>query len=301
MLVRRISRQHQASTTSEMLSRYTCHMFKSDRKMLSILSEHSNDKFFDEAGNEVPTDYHTILKFLKPDAKDRLEEAQLNVTDTIRYISKDELPESSQKEVESYLTIIEKDIHHDRFRIKQSRKLLERLYDEIPEKEVVDKIMKETLYFPNTATSTNAFIVKNADKTHAEIAELLISPGLISIEHIKPSSERGKNSGTNYLAASKRMNNLRQSMPMEQFIELFPKIPDYTQRYMDDLIEKINHGEIEPVAYLLGDVKESLYEESKGKIDVDITGVRPDISEKVSVLKSQVAGLMDYFNNKNKM
>ena len=161
--------------------------------------------------------------------------------------------------------------------------------------------MKETLYFPNTATSTDAFIVKNADKTHAEIAELLISPGLISIEHIKPSSERGKNSGTNYLAASKRMNNLRQSMPMEQFIELFPKIPDYTQRYMDDLIEKINHVEIEPVAYLLGDVKESLYEESKGKIDVDITGVRPDISEKVSVLKSQVAGLMDYFNNKNKI
>ena len=48
MLVRRISRQHHASTTSEMLSRYTCHMFKSDRKMLSILSEHSNDKFFDE-------------------------------------------------------------------------------------------------------------------------------------------------------------------------------------------------------------------------------------------------------------
>lgn len=295
-LQHKISHQTTAKETVNLLSKQTNHMFSSDVEMLGILSKHANDKYTDINGNTITTDFHTILKNLKPEARDRLINSQLNVTDTIRYISRERLPESSQKEVESYLTIIEKDIHHDRFRIKQSRSLLERLYDEVPEKEVIDDIMKETLYFPNTATSTDAFIVKNADKTHAQIADLLISPGLISIEHIKPSSEKGKNSGANYLAASKRMNNLRCSMPMDQFIELFPRIPECTQRYMDDLIKKINNDKIEPVAYLLGDVKETLYKESKGQIDVDISGVKPDITKKVRILKNEITKLINTYN-----
>jgi len=293
---RRLEKKHDASSTVGLLYRYKQHMFESDQKMLKILKKNSKNVYTDDYGNIITTDFHVILNDLKPEAKVKLINAQLNVLDSIRDISEKKLPKHSQKEVESYLTILEKDVYLDRFRIKQSKDLLRRLYDEIEEKDVVDEIMKETRNFPNSATSTDAFIVKHADKSHHQIAELLLSPATISIEHIKPSSENGEDKGANYLAASKRMNNLRCSMPMDEFIDMFPDIPDCTQRYMDDLITRINRGGLSDVALTVFDVKDSLYKESKGKIDVDISAIKPDVISTIEGFKEKLNSLITTFN-----
>ena len=295
-----LEKKTDAVGTIALLSKYKQYMFDSDKNMLEILSKNARNVYTDKNGDVIPADFHLILQELKPEARERLINVQMNVLDTIRYISKEKLPESSQKEVESYLTILEKDVFYDRFRIKQSKVLLERLYDEIPEKEIVDEIIKETRYFPNTATSTDAFIVKNAEKSHSQIAELLLSPAVISIEHIKPSSERGEDKGANYLAASKRMNNLRSSMPMDEFIDLFPDIPRCTQRYMDDLITKINRGGLSSVALTVFDVKDSLYKESKGKINVDISALNKAVVSWVEGFKEKINNLVSVYNKETK-
>ena len=173
------------------------------------------------------------------------------------------------------------------------------MYDEIDNKSAVDNIIKLSHNFPNTATHPDAFIVKYADKSHEEIAELLISPAQISIEHIKPSSEHGESKGSNYLAASRRMNNYRSSTPLDEMIERYPDIPRQTQRYMDDLIAKINRGGLADIGMTLADVKESLYKESKGRIDVDLSKMNPEITQKAESFKSKVGKLIEHFKSKD--
>ena len=289
----KLNHRNNASAAIYLLNDYTQHMFPSDKDMFEIIKQQS--KSMEQYYNKSDITFHTILQELEPKAKVRLINDQFDVIDNIREISQNKLPIQYQKEVESYLTIIEKDIYYDRFRIKPSIKMLRNLYDEVPNKEVVDEIIKETRNFPNTATNTDAFIVKNANKTHKEIAELLVSPSLVSIEHIKPSSMNGESKGANYLAASRRMNNLRSSMPVEEFIDRFPEIPQCTQRYMDDLITKINRGGLYQVALTIPDVKQSLLDESHGLIDVDISALNPDVLKKIDDFKDLIGNLISHF------
>lgn len=299
-IMRNLEEKRDAVSAVKYISKFKKYMFPSETKVLSILEKHQHDVYKDAEGKRVPTNFHTILMGLLPESKARLVNAQLNVVENIRNISKEKLSKTSQNDVESYLTIIEKDIMHDRFRIKPSRDLLERLYDEVPDKKVVDEIMKTTRDFPNSATSTDAFIVKNARQSHHKIAESLLSPSTITVEHINPKSKGGEDKGTNYLAASKRMNNYRQSLPMPDFIAMFPKIPQYTQRYMNDLIGKVNRGGVPDVADTIFGVKDTLKKESKGKINVDISALDPKIAERVKGFQDKIDSLVLRFNPKRK-
>lgn len=299
-IMKRMNNKRDASSAVKYLSKFRRYMFSSEEKVLNMLEEHQHDTYKDATGKTLPTNFHTILTHLLPAAKVRLVNAQLDVVENMRNISKKKLSKLSQNDVESYLTIIEKDIMHDRFRIKPSKDLLARLYDEVPDKKVVDEIMKATRDFPNSATSTDAFIVKNAGKTHHAIAEALLSPSTITVEHIKPSSKGGEDKGTNYLAASKRMNNYRSSIPITEFIKMFPKIPQYTQLYMNDLIGKANRGGIPDIADSIIGVKDCLNKESKGKLNVDISKLDPKIVEQTQALQDKIDSLISRFNPKKK-
>lgn len=299
-IMKNMENKHDAASSVKYLKRFKKNMFHTESSILDILEKNEHKVYKDASGKQIPTNFHTILTSLVPTAKARLINKQMDVIENIRNISKEKLSKTSQKDVESYLTIIEKDIMHDRFRIKQSRGLLERLYDEVPDKKVVDEIMKATRDFPNSATSTDAFIVKNAGKTHHKIAEALLSPSTITVEHIKPVSKGGEDKGTNYLAASKRMNNYRQNTSMVEFIQMFPNIPQYTQRYMNDIIGKANRGGIPDIAGTIIGVKNSLNKESKGKINVDISNLSPEIVDKINGLQAKINNLISNFTSPKK-
>lgn len=283
-----------AESMNNLMNGYVEHMFPSELEVFELLKE--STRAAKRQNKSSGLTYTDILQEHLPNAKARLINEQFNVTDNIRDYSKHNLSKVDQQHVNKYLDIIDDDICNDRFRIKISIDMLRNLYDEIPDKSAVDHIIRLSHDFPNTATNPDAFIVKYANKSHEEIAELLISPAQISIEHIKPSSEHGESKGANYLAASKRMNNYRSSTPLDEVIERYPNIPKQTQRYMDDLIAKINRGGLADIAMTLADVKDSLYQESKGKIDVDISKMNPEITERAENFKSKMDKLVEHFS-----
>lgn len=285
-----------SESMNNLMNGYTEHMFPSEQAVFELLKDATRKAKKEGRANNLT--YTDILQENLPDAKTRLINDQFNVTVSIREYSRTHLSKNDQKCVEKYLDIIDDEICDDEFRIKPSIKLLANLYDEIDNKSAVDNIIKLSHNFPNTATHPDAFIVKYADKSHEEIAELLISPAQISIEHIKPSSEHGESKGSNYLAASRRMNNYRSSTPLDEMIERYPDIPRQTQRYMDDLIAKINRGGLADIGMTLADVKESLYKESKGRIDVDLSKMNPEITQKAESFKSKVGKLIEHFKSK---
>lgn len=292
----KIRKRSNAESLNNLMDGYKEHMFPSELEVFYLLKyETTKSKKQGKAGNLT---YPDILQRYLPLAKARLVNAQFDVTDSIRDYAKHNLNKKEQKDVENYLTIIDKDIYADRFRIKYSIDLLRRLYDDIPDKSKVDKIIRLSHNFPNTATSSDAFIVKYADKSQSEIAELLVFPSKISIEHIKPQSLRGEDKGDNYLAASLRMNNYRSSTPLDEVIERYPRIPQQTQRYIDDLITKINRGGLPEIAYTLPGVKESLYAESKGLIDIDLSKLNTNITNQIDDFQSRINNLVDKFNTK---
>ena len=284
-----------AESSLALLSNYTKHMFEPETKIYEMLKKET--AMAKRNGTSANLTFTDILQKHLPMAKLRLVSAQLDVVDNIREFSQHNLNKEDKEYVDLYLKIIEKDIYNDRFRIKPSKDLLKRLDVELSDKQAAKQILKIAKQFPNTSTNSDAFIVKNYNKSHEEISELLISPAQISIEHIKPSSEHGESKATNYLAASKRMNNYRSSLPLDELIEEYPDIPRQTQVYFDDLIRRINRGGISDLAPSLEGVKESLYKESKGQIDVDLSELRPEIVNQTEMIKNKIGELIDHFKN----
>lgn len=290
----KLKKRTNAESMTNLLNGYTQHMFPTEKEVFNLFKhdiEEAKQRGVDS--NLTLTD---ILQNNYVDAKSRLVNSQMDVLDEIRVLSKKKLKRDDKEYVDLYLAIIEKDIYNDSFRIKSSRELLSRLENELSDKQTAKEIIKLTKKFPNTSTNSDAFIVKNYNKSPEEIAELLISPSQISIEHIKPSSERGEDSPSNYLIASKRMNNYRRSIPLYELIEEYPNIPQQTQRYFDELIARVNCGGLDEIGISIPDVKDSLYEESNGLIDVDISNLSQELVDKSNEMKAKLDELKDHFN-----
>lgn len=232
-------------------------------------------------------------------SKQNLIKQEKQILEDIRTYSTDNLDKNEQFFVNTKLDTIRKSIDDDSFRIKPASNLLKTLYEEIPDKEKVDKIISISDTFPNCATSADAFIVKNAHKSSVQIAEALVSPAVTSVEHIKPQSLGGESKGANYIAASRRMNNLRGSMSYADFIKKYPKIPEQTQKYFDDISQKANQGEIPDIAANIYGAKETLFKESGGLIDVQLN-LNKSITDRMHELKGKIDELLAHFKKNSK-
>lgn len=292
----KLSKRTEAESTIKLLSNYKKHMFPiSEGEVFEFLKEETKQRKRNK--HQKSFDFHDILMDELPNSKARLIEQELNIVEQMEHIAK-KLDKHEQHEVKSILGIIKEDIYNDNFRIKPTRELLINLNKVTNNQNVVDKIVKKSKEFPNSMTSFDAFVVKNANNTHQEIAEALISPAIISLEHIKPQSDGGETKGGNSIAASRRMNNYRQSTPLNEFIEEFPNIPFQTQRYINDLKQKINRGGIPDIAYTLPEVKESLRKESHGLINIDISDINPKVSKETTDFRSKIDKLVEHFKTK---
>ena len=296
-LKEKVKNRPNAESMVKLLSGYTQHMFPNgEARVFDLLAEETRQWKKRPEYKNGNFDFHDILQEHLPDAKPRLVSGQFKVLDNIREYSQKNLNKQERALVEKRVKKLEDDIIDDKFRIKASVGYLEELYGEIGDKRKVKDIIKYTYDFPNGATSVDAFIVKNADKSHEEIAVALVEPSLNSLEHIHVQSKGGETKGDNLIAASKRMNNLRGSMEYEDFIERFPEIPKCTQRHVDDLVKKINRGGIPDIAYNLPGVKEQLAKESKGLINIDISHMKSGVFERIDGFKEKINSLVGHFN-----
>ncbi len=294
----KISKRETADSTINLLSKYTQHMFPdSELKIFEFLKEETKRRkaFFN--GKNKSFDFQDILSDELPYSKTRVIAQQLLVTDEMKQITK-KLDKEDQKEALKQIFKIEDSIYDDEFRIQPSKDMLGDLYKTVKNKKIVTELIKKTRDFPNSMTSPDVFVITHANSSHNEIAEALVSPAQISFEHVHPRSKGGATKGGNGIAASRRMNNYRGSRSLKDFIEEFPNIPEYTQQYINDLKQKINRGGIPDIACTLPEVKEALYEQSNGLINIDITGLPISITDRISKFKGHINTLIEHFNQK---
>ena len=75
----------------------------------------------------------------------------------------------------------------------------------------------------------------------------------------------------NFLLASANANNLRQNMPLKNFIAMFPQIPENCQKYIENIIEKIHNGGLKGNQAYPYNIKNRLQKASNGRIKLDLS------------------------------
>ena len=72
-------------------------------------------------------------------------------------------------------------------------------------------------------------------------------------------------------------------MSLVDYIKRHPKIPTYTQNYIDCIIEEIHNGNLEGAETYPYKIKKKLFEESKGRILISLSNYK--YSEDEAILK----------------
>lgn len=119
---------------------------------------------------------------------------------------------------------------------------LSKLLENMPDLKLKQEILGIAQNLPSSSRSADALILKFRDADPNIIGDRLFNPALVSIEHIKPSSEGGADSITNYALAKRSINSDRLSTPLWQFLKNYPV--ENQQKYVDNLIKLVNNGKL---------------------------------------------------------
>lgn len=139
------------------------------------------------------------------------------------------------------------------------------------EERVLSEIMNLALFLPTSGSSVSAFIVKYSRREESEILRRLLLGSIATIEHVHPHSTGGEDSVANFLLVSNNGNKYRENIPLTVYIDRNPKIPEYCQTHINEIIECIHKGELqghESYPYM---IKKTLFDESEGRILLDLS------------------------------
>ena len=135
----------------------------------------------------------------------------------------------------------------------------------------------EKLYdsLPQSKFDEDAFIVKYGQHNtkDKEIATSIIVPSQLTIEHIKPLAHGGKNDIRNFMVATDAINSHRGDENLASFVRKHPEVKEYCQWYTDDIIKLIKDGKMPGYEWYPYALKDTLLQESKGQIDIDISAL----------------------------
>ena len=158
--------------------------------------------------------------------------------------------------------------------IKTSKSLInnEEKYKEL-------KAIAESL--PTSKNNTDAFIVRYAGHPSEKIGTRLLKLSVGTIEHIKPQADGGKDRVENYLLECGECNHTRGDISLKDWVEEHPEMKENTQKYFDEVIEKINNNELERgLDNYPNAVRGALTAQSKGTLTYDTSALKPKDNER---------------------
>lgn len=151
---------------------------------------------------------------------------------------------------------------------------LAKIIEPLEDVELQDKIINIAHRLPTSSQDFSAYVLKCASEPSDKIGFRLLWPYLASVEHIHPRSCGGPDEMSNFGGATTRENSDRKSIEYTEQMKRRPKTPIYCQKYVDRLIELYHQGVFEKHKInpkYIEDFKNAIYNESKGKIDLDIS------------------------------
>ena len=146
----------------------------------------------------------------------------------------------------------------------------------IGDEENYNQLQKLADSLPTSKNSTDAFIVKYAGQSSSKVGARLLKLSVGTIEHVKPQANGGRDRVENYLLECGECNHTRGDVSLHDWVEAHPEMKENTQKYMDEVIEKINNGELDKeLDNYPNAVKGALKEQSKGSLTYDTSALKP--------------------------
>ncbi len=253
------------------LKNYEKYMHPVEKECFNLIKDWSKSK--------PDANLKELLQENKTPQLEKLQAKQNSILDTVDEISK-QLSATEQEEVKKvtdttrkFVSSTDKDI---KFKRKTFLKDVDDLKTKISNKEIHNQILKEAEKMPTSQNDVSAFVVKYAERSHQEIGERLVKLSVGTIEHIKPRSEGGRNQVSNYMLECGGCNHERSSIPLGDWVDSHPEMKENTQKYIDEVIKRINKGEMKGFSFYPEAVARTLYEQSGGKLDVKVQGVNAE-------------------------
>lgn len=260
---------HSSSQAIETLNSYEKYMHPVEKECFNLLKDWSKEK--------PNTDFKTLLNLHKEPHLTMLQEKQNKILDTVDTLAKG-LSEKEQAEVKKVTDITRKLVCSNDKEIKFKRKTfikdVKDLASKISNEEVYKQMTKEAEKMPTSQNDVSAFIVKYAERGHKEIGERLVKLSVGTIEHIHPQSGGGRDNISNYLLECGGCNHTRSSIPLADWVDEHPEMKENTQKYIDEVIRRINSGEVKGISFYPQAVARTLLHESDGKLDIDTSALK---------------------------
>ena len=222
-------------------------------------------------------DLQNCLQMIKMNCLTKLKLEEMEVLDNVDMLTKKLSPQTALKiraKTTKCRQIILSSSIHDTFKRKTFLNSLEEIIPNENEREIFNNIKNKALFLPTSESSRNAFIVKYSKRTQTEIARRLFIASTGSIEHVTPSSRGGVNTMGNFLLTTASGNRYRENMRLVDYIKRHPKITQYMQMYIDDIIREIHNGNLQGNETYPYKIKKKLYEESEGRIMISLSNYK---------------------------
>ncbi len=257
------------SDVVNLLSEYSDNLLPTEKSVYAIFKDFAALNPYDNTQNCLQMIYTNCLRKLK------LEEFE--VLDEVDRLSKKLSPTTALKLREKTTKcrqLILNDNQKDSFKRKAFLSSLDEIEPKDNEQEIFNDIKNKALFLPTSGSSKNAFVVKYSGRTQTEAARRIFIASTGSIEHIVPQSYGGLNTIGNFLWTTASGNRFRENMPLPWYIKRFPKIPNYAQKYIDDVIREIHNGKLEGNETYPYKIKQKLLDASEGRILISLSGYK---------------------------
>lgn len=257
---------------------------KTARELVQLLGEYQQNMlpteksiyciFKDFALLNPDDNLQNCLEMIKANCLIKLKLEEMDVLDEVDTLTKKLSPQTALKIREKTTKcrqIIISNPKKDTFKRKTFLASLEEIIPNENEREIFKDIKNKALFLPTSESSRNAFVVKYSKRSQKEIARRIFIASTGSIEHVIPASNGGYNSIGNFLLTSANGNRYRENMPLVEYIKRHPDIPNYMQAYINDIIREIHAGNLKGNENYPFMIKQKLYEESKGRIMLNLS------------------------------
>ncbi len=253
----------------KLLGRYADFLQPVEKKMYETFAKYIAENPSKTLQNCLMEMYNSSLTKLK------LEE--FKVLDEVDRMSNSLSPETAlelRKKTTRCREIIIANDSEDTFKRKTFLNSLDEITCKPEEEELFEKIRDQALYLPTSASSENAFVVKYVNRPQNEIARRIFLASTTTIEHVTPASKGGENNMANFLLTSANGNRYRENMPLSKYIDRFPLVPAFCQKYINEIIRAIHKGALKGNEAYPYQIKKKLEEESEGLINLDLSKYR---------------------------
>ncbi len=260
---------HTAQEAILLLSKYQDSMLPVEKAIFAIFKDFSHLNPDDDLQN--------CLQMIKINCLTKLKLEELEVLDDVDYLTRKLSPQTALKirgKTTKCRQIILANSKHDTFKRKTFLSSLEEIIPNENEKEIFSDIKNKALFLPTSESSRNAFVVKYSKRQQTEIVRRIFIASTGSIEHITPASMGGLNTIGNFLLTSASGNRYRENMPLYEYIKRYPKIPEFTQLYINDIIREIHEGRFLGNETYPYKIKKKLFEESEGRIIISLANYK---------------------------